>query len=821
MDPPSHVPLKKSKTLMQEMEAVSRLKKKTSVVNLLDNSGNAYSGYKIWSDIAPAVKNDPTLMFALCTVSSIKSEHVLLCTQIDPPGDNSTFEVPLSNAWNTNSQIDPMTYGDIGMLPHTNVPCILDFLRHRYMNNQIYTTAEPLVLAINPFKNLGNTTDEWVERYRSVQDLRQLDPHIFYTSRRALDNLYEYKQSQTIIVSGESGAGKTEAIKQMMRFFAVGSKGDHSIQDAIMAANPVLEAFGNAKTIRNNNSSRFGRFMKLQVSRDGGIRCGSVLSFLLEKSRILTQDENERSYHIFYQLIKGAPAEMKKKLHVLGLQDYKFINPKCTDADGIDDVEDFKLVFKSFQDMKLSAQQIETIFSIVSGVLLMGNVEFIKADLPGFDDAAEISPASRPDFEKACELMFLNKTNVEQALLEKITFAGGSEIRGRWKCDEAKVLAASLSKAMYEKLFEWIINNLNKIIEPEDGFDKFIGMLDIFGFEVFKNNSLEQLFINLTNEMLQSNFVNIVFKREAELYASEGIPAPTIEYTTNFKVVELLCKGKCILSVLEDQCLAPSGSDEKFVSNCQTNFKDNEKFEFVKVGSNINFAIVHSVGSISYNATNFLLKNKDVLRSEMTECVQESDNEIVKNLFAGVKKAERGKIAKGSLIGSQFLLQLQSLMDLINSTDPHFVRCIKPNEAKKPLQWISTKVLIQLHALSVIEILGLRQLGYSYRRPFKDAIDQYSFLVGQEGSDDVTRLLNMLKENVGADGYAIGKTMVFMTSQVNKDLTKLQRAKLAAWNPLMKLVESSCEKAALKRRLDGHLPNLAKFQAYLRRAIHV
>lgn len=391
-------------------------------------------------------------------------------------------------------------------------------------------------MAINPFKNLGNTTDEWVEKYRNVQDLRQLEPHIFYTSRRALDNLYEYKQNQTIIVSGESGAGKTEAIKQMMRFFAVGSKGDHSIQDAIMAANPVLEAFGNAKTIRNNNSSRFGRFIKLQVSRDGGIRFGSVLSFLLEKSRILTQDENERSYHIFYQLIKGAPEDMKKKLHILDVKDYKFINPKCIDADGIDDVGDYKLVLKSLEDMKLSQQQIETIFSIVSGVLLMGNVEFTKADLPGFDDAAEISSASKRDFDTACELMFLDKFKVEQALLEKITFAGGSEIKGRWKCEEAKVLAASLSKAIYEKLFEWIINNLNKIIEPEGGFDKFIGMLDIFGFEVFKNNSLEQLFINLTNEMLQSNFVNIVFKREAELYVSEGIPAPVIEYTTNYKV---------------------------------------------------------------------------------------------------------------------------------------------------------------------------------------------------------------------------------------------------------------------------------------------
>ncbi|PHJ15648.1 myosin d, partial [Cystoisospora suis] len=288
------------------------------------------------------------------------------------------LEVPAKDAWQSNYGIDPLTYGDIGALPHTNIPCVLDFLATRYLKDCIYTTAEPLVVAVNPFKDLKNAGPDQIALYRDAPDVDKLPPHAFYTSRRAMTNLHQLKKSQTIIVSGESGAGKTETTKMLMRYLATSRSGgnlDLKIQTAIMSANPVLEAFGNAKTVRNNNSSRFGRFMILDVAKEGGIQHGQVTAFLLEKSRIVSQDQEERNYHIFYQFVKGAPPFMRQKYLLQALDSYAFINKQCLDVQGIDDVEDFEQVVKSFSSMNLTETETCTIWSLVSGVLLIGNAK--------------------------------------------------------------------------------------------------------------------------------------------------------------------------------------------------------------------------------------------------------------------------------------------------------------------------------------------------------------------------------------------------------------------------------------------------------------
>lgn len=441
---------------------------------------------------------------------------------------------------------------------------------------------------------------------------------------------------------------------------------DMRIQNAIMAANPVLEAFGNAKTIRNNNSSRFGRFMQLDVAKEGGIRYGSVVAFLLEKSRVLTQDEQERSYHIFYQLCKGADAGMRERYHLRPLSEYTYINPKCFDVPGIDDLAEYKDVCAAFQSMALSDEQVDSVWSVVSGVLLLGNVQISAAKIGGIDDAAAIEGANLETFKTACSLLFIDSDAILRELTTKVTYAGGQKVESRWKQEDGDMLKSSLAKAMYDKLFLWIISELNKSIKPPEGFKNFLGMLDIFGFEVFKNNSLEQFFINVTNEMLQKNFVDIVFTREARLYKEEEVSTAELVYTSNAEVIGLLTdKKSSILSSLEDQCLAPGGSDEKFVAACKTAFKNNPKFKPAKVSPNINFLVSHTIGDIQYSAEGFLFKNKDVLRAEIMEVVQASTNVVVKELFAGIVM-EKGKMAKGQLIGSQFLKQLEALMDLIN-----------------------------------------------------------------------------------------------------------------------------------------------------------
>ncbi|ETW34627.1 myosin-A [Plasmodium falciparum UGT5.1] len=808
----------------EEIKTASKIVRRVSNVEAFDKSGSVFKGYQIWTDISPTIENDPNIMFVKCVVQQGSKKEKLTVVQIDPPGTGTPYDIDPTHAWNCNSQVDPMSFGDIGLLNHTNVPCVLDFLKHRYLKNQIYTTAVPLIVAINPYKDLGNTTNEWIRRYRDTADHTKLPPHVFTCAREALSNLHGVNKSQTIIVSGESGAGKTEATKQIMRYFASSKSGnmDLRIQTAIMAANPVLEAFGNAKTIRNNNSSRFGRFMQLVISHEGGIRYGSVVAFLLEKSRIITQDDNERSYHIFYQFLKGANSTMKSKFGLKGVTEYKLLNPNSTEVSGVDDVKDFEEVIESLKNMELSESDIEVIFSIVAGILTLGNVRLIEKQEAGLSDAAAIMDEDMGVFNKACELMYLDPELIKREILIKVTVAGGTKIEGRWNKNDAEVLKSSLCKAMYEKLFLWIIRHLNSRIEPEGGFKTFMGMLDIFGFEVFKNNSLEQLFINITNEMLQKNFVDIVFERESKLYKDEGISTAELKYTSNKEVINVLCeKGKSVLSYLEDQCLAPGGTDEKFVSSCATNLKENNKFTPAKVASNKNFIIQHTIGPIQYCAESFLLKNKDVLRGDLVEVIKDSHNPIVQQLFEG-QVIEKGKIAKGSLIGSQFLNQLTSLMNLINSTEPHFIRCIKPNENKKPLEWCEPKILIQLHALSILEALVLRQLGYSYRRTFEEFLYQYKFVdiaAAEDSSvENQNKCVNILKlSGLSESMYKIGKSMVFLKQEGAKILTKIQREKLVEWENCVSVIEAAILKHKYKQKVNKNIPSLLRVQAHIRK----
>eukprot|EP00923_Selenidium_pygospionis_P018485 GHVN01032343.1.p1 GENE.GHVN01032343.1~~GHVN01032343.1.p1 ORF type:complete len:860 (-),score=87.78 GHVN01032343.1:953-3424(-) len=798
----------------------------SSDVHALDHGGQVHKAFFIWSDLAPAVKDDPNLMFAKCQVLPGSTATLFKCRQVEPD-DDLVFEAKQKNAYNYNSNIDPMSFNDIGLLPHTNIPCVIDFLRHRFYKGQIYTTADPLLVAINPFKDLGNATQKFIEKYRDCTDIDKLPPHVFATAKVALENVHSVKKPQSIIVSGESGAGKTEAVKQIMRYFAcpkTSGKGasESRIQTAVMSANPVLEAFGNAKTIRNNNSSRFGRFMQLQVAEEGGIEYGSVRNFLLEKSRVVTQEGAERSYHIFYQLLKGADAKTKASLKLLDLNSYKFINPKCTEVDGMDDVLEYNDVIASFKGMMLDESQIHSVLSMVSGVMLMGNVEMEGISLDGLHNACQLKSASRQTFTDACSLLFLDPAAVEEALTTKTSVIGGETVKGRFQLEEGEVLKQSLSKAVYDQVFNWIVTFLNKSIEPSHGFKSFIGMLDIFGFEVFKNNSLEQLFINITNELLQKTFVDIVFEKETALYRSEGISSATLKWTSNDEVIQTLCARRTsVLSSLEDQCLAPGGTDENFLALCHNSLKTSTKLQKAKVSQNINFIVVHTIGEIQYSAENFLTKNKDLLRPELVEILQVSSNPVTAELFQGVS-TEKGKLAKGQLIGSQFLNQLERLMALINSTEPHFIRCVKPNETKKPTDFVSSKILIQLHSLSILEALQLRNLGYSYRRPFEDFLEQFKYIdlgITNDPSLDKNIASQRLLERAGIpqENWAIGKTMVFMKSEGAKLMTRKQRECLAAWAPVVQVLEAMWMKHLLRTEWNANRPYLVRIQAHVRR----
>eukprot|EP00917_Polyrhabdina_sp_WS-2016_P020973 GHVP01045222.1.p1 GENE.GHVP01045222.1~~GHVP01045222.1.p1 ORF type:complete len:809 (+),score=141.40 GHVP01045222.1:80-2428(+) len=778
---------------------------------------------EVWCSSAPSVQEDPEQLFAKCVINSAEKKKAKL-TQVDPKVD---FEAPLKECYQINPGLNPITLNDIGMMGHTNVACVNDFLRNRFLAKEIYSTADPLLVVLNPFKDLKNTTDEVIKKYRDVADVETLSPHVFGIARRALENIHSVKKSQTLIVSGESGAGKTEATKQIMRYFAAGKAGsmDLRIQNAVLAANPVLEAFGNAKTVKNNNSSRFGRFMQLSVLSEGGISGGCLKNFLLEKSRIVMQEPNERSYHVFYQILSGADSAMKKKFCFQDVSKYRMINQMCTTVDSIDDVSDYKELEEALTHIGLDETKKDSIWSIVSAILLLGNVEVTQCERDGVPDASFISDEGKKDLLVVCKLLGLNPDLLADSFVNKITYAGKEQIKGVWKAPEALMLKESLAKAIYEKTFQWLVEEqLNPLIMPAEGFKEFMGMLDIFGFEMFEKNSLEQLFINITNEMLQKNFVNVVFERETKLYRKEGVCAANFVWTSNVELIQDLTAKKGLMSILEDQCLAPSASDEKFVGSAFAGLKDSQILKKTKFDSHISFIVVHTIGEITYNATGFILKNKDVLRPEFVDLVNASTDPVVGALFAGIK-VEKGKIGRGELIGSQFLLSLGSLMDLINSTEPHFVRCVKTNEHKMPLHYVPEKVVSQLYSLSILEALQLRQLGYSYRRPFEEFLSQFKYVdlgITQDTSIHPKEAAKLLLEGckIPNEEWQIGKTMTFMSSVATKKLTTIQREKLSAWVPVVQILEACIIKQVRRQNVVDLQPALVRLQAQLRRVLH-
>jgi len=504
--------------------------KKASVLDVFDDSGHVYKNAFCLCASAPAVKADPDLLFAKCQVLQGMKGKMVQLKQVDPPDDN-IFDARDIDCFNDNLGVDPMRYSDIGQLTHTNAMATLAYMKTRFEKGQIFCTADPLLITLNPFKDVKNATPEYIAKYFSG-DLAKLPAHNFSIAKEACDGLHLAGKSQTIIVSGESGAGKTESTKQIMRYLAYSKTGrsDHTIQNAIMSANPVLEAFGNAKTIRNDNSSRFGRFMTLELRKDGGMSYGQVQGFLLEKSRIVSQTDDECSYHVFYNAVIGCSSEEKKSYKLLGPKEYKSLNMRARDPKLFDDKADWNEIKESLVTMKMTQSDITSLMRVVSGCLLLGNVETTGAD------SGRLAEGGEDILKTVSDLFACSYETLISALTVKITKAAGEEIKGTYREDELSVNIKSLAKAMYSQSFQWVMRKLNEQIKNPNPGEKFMGMLDIFGFEVFKNNSLEQLFINITNEYLQKNFVDVVFKKENELYKSEGVSLKDMKYTSNDQI---------------------------------------------------------------------------------------------------------------------------------------------------------------------------------------------------------------------------------------------------------------------------------------------
>ncbi|GMH66552.1 hypothetical protein TrRE_jg1028, partial [Triparma retinervis] len=619
-----------------------------------------------------------------------------------------------------------MLHNDLVLLEDLCEGMVLHNLRERYLKDQIYCGVGSILIAINPFKRLPLYTPDIIEKYNKRGN-KVLAPHPFDVADKAYKTLLEVEKNQSILVSGESGAGKTETTKQCLMFLAEVAGSKANIEQRVLSVNPILEAFGNAKTLRNDNSSRFGRFSEIILDPEKRIAGAQIQSYLLEKSRVGYQQQGERNYHIFYQLCKSDWAE---HYQLGGPENYGYLaNSGCTDVKGIDDYREFQDVVESMDQLGFTQDEKHSIFSIISGIIQLGNVTFSAANING----ADASTIDDMGSAYAVASQFgVDSTELHHALTHRtLEIIGQEPIAVPLRVEQAAENRDALAKYVYEKLFNWLVKRINESLAPSCGKSNFIGILDIFGFEIFEQNSFEQLCINFCNEKLQQLFNEDTFKNEEQVYKSEGVDFPPIQFIDNQPVVDLIEMRGGIFTILDDVVKGPGKpeqKDAKFGTLLDSKFASNPCF----VASNMHrgvhysaFSINHYAGSVCYNISKFVDKNKDSLYSDLYDMMGKSSDGFIKQQFSSAQGGRR-------TLANEFKSQLKALMNELRSTQSHYIRCIKANSQKRPRIFEGGSCLEQLKCAGVFEAVTIRKNGYPFRYTFERFVERYKCVLATE-----------------------------------------------------------------------------------------
>ncbi|KAI5000062.1 hypothetical protein ZWY2020_004651 [Hordeum vulgare] len=663
-----------------------------------------------------------------------------------------TVTANVSDIHPKDTEAPPDGVDDMTRLSYLHEPGVLDNLAVRYAKNIIYTYTGNILIAINPFQRLPNLVDvQTMEKYKGA-NLGDLDPHVFAIADVSYRQMMNEGKSNSILVSGESGAGKTETTKLLMRYLAfLGGRsgtGGRTVEQQVLESNPVLEAFGNAKTVRNNNSSRFGKFVELQFDKSGKISGAAIRTYLLERSRVCQTSSPERNYHCFYFLC-SAPSEDIKKYKLGDPSSFHYLNQSsCIRVDGINDAEEYLATRNAMDMVGITEEEQEAIFRVVAAVLHLGNINFMKgteADSSVIKDAK-----SRFHLNTAGELLM--EINTPEGV---ITTTVGP--------NSATISRDGFAKQIYSRLFDWLVNRINASIGQDPNSDKLIGVLDIYGFESFKTNSFEQLCINFTNEKLQQHFNQNVFKMEQEEYTREQINWSYIEFVDNQDVLDLIEKKPGgIIALLDEACMFPKSTHETLSQKLYEKFKTHKRFAKPKL-SRTAFTIQHYAGDVIYQSDHFLDKNKDYVVAEHQELLNASRCSFVSVLFPPAPE-ENTKSSKSSSIATRFKMQLHELMETLSSTEPHYIRCVKPNSVLKPAIFENTNVLQQLRCSGVLEAIRISCAGYPTRKLFHDFLHRFRILAPEilkEKNDEKTICQKVL-DKIGLEGYQIGRTKVFL-----------------------------------------------------------
>ncbi|KFZ08656.1 hypothetical protein V501_05860 [Pseudogymnoascus sp. VKM F-4519 (FW-2642)] len=657
---------------------------------------------------------------------------------------------------------------DLTLLSKVSNEAINENLKKRFENGEIYTYIGHVLVSVNPFRDLGIYTDAVLDSYKGKNRL-EMPPHVYAVAESSYYNMNAYKDNQCVIISGESGAGKTEAAKRIMQYIANVSGGkDSSIQeikDMVLATNPLLESFGNAKTLRNNNSSRFGKYLQLQFNSAGEPVGADITNYLLEKSRVVGQIMNERNFHIFYQFTKGASQKYRETFGVQKPETYVYTSKsKCFDVDGIDDLAEFQDTLNAMKIIGLSQAEQDEIFRILAAILWTGNIHFVE-DKDGY---AAIADQSVVDF--LAYLLEVDAAHVVSAITIRIlTPRNGEVIESPANPAQAAATRDGLAKALYNNLFDWIVERVNVSLKARGATSNSIGILDIYGFEIFEKNSFEQLCINYVNEKLQQIFIQLTLKTEQEEYAREQIKWTPIQYFDNKIVCDLIegTRPPGIFSAMKDATRTahadPAASDRTFMQSI--NGMSNPHLT-PRQG---NFIVKHYAGDVSYTVEGITDKNKDQLLKGLLNLFAQSQNEFVHTLFPNeVNQDDR---RQPPAAGDKIKTSANELVATLMKATPSYIRTIKPNENKSFSEYNVPNVMHQIKYLGLQENVRIRRAGFAYRQTYDKFVERFYLLSPQCSyageytwtGDSKSGAKQILKDtSIPAEEYQFGVTKAFI-----------------------------------------------------------
>ncbi|XP_050087157.1 myosin-VIIa-like isoform X1 [Anopheles aquasalis] len=654
---------------------------------------------------------------------------------------------------------DMITLGDLQEY------AILHNLIVRYRQKLIYTYTGSMLVAINPYEILPIYTNTEINMYRDKK-LTELPPHIFAIGDSAYQEMKREKRDQCIVISGESGAGKTESTKLILQYLAATS-GRHSwIEQQIIESNPILEAFGNAKTVRNDNSSRFGKYIDVHFTGEGTIGGARIEQYLLEKSRIVRQNRGERNYHIFYSMLSGMTKEERKRLDLEDASKYNYLTSGQTLlCEGRSDSKEFADVKAAMKVLAFDEGEIQAILSLLAAILHLGNVKY-KATVVQNIDAVEINDTL--NVGRVAVLLGVSKALLLSALTRRTIIAQGERVVSQISKDQAIEARDAFVKAIYGKLFIMIVDKINKAIYKTERSGRLsIGVLDIFGFEQFEVNSFEQLCINYANENLQQFFVKHIFKMEQAEYAREGINWTNIEFIDNQDILDMIgMKSLNLMSLIDEETRFPKGTDLTMLSKLHSTHGTKSSYVKPKYDKDPAFGVQHFAGVVYYRVEGFLEKNRDSFSPDLKELVTKSTNEFLLKLFNTDDSLDTSK--RSVTLSLQFRNSLDSLMRTLSSCHPYFIRCIKPNDVKKPKMIDKTLCVRQLRYSGMMETAKIRKAGYAIRHTYREFVERYRHLgigVGPAHKVDCVHASKAICARVLAkipDDYQFGKTKIFL-----------------------------------------------------------